>query len=146
MKYTLFFLLWLSLLLSGCSLEEAFESREQRDGDDINVIQDVWPQAFDQALNLDPNTILWSQSNEVQLDTIAKKVYLPSYEDVPIEDVENNPVIPSVATNIPQEMTQTNVVENNIQNVPVATKYESDDKYDDNKYEDEWDDDEWDDD
>jgi|GEM_PF-5716543 len=34
-------------------------------------------------------------------------------------------------------MTQTNVVENNIQNVPVATKYESDDKYDDNKYEDE---------
>jgi len=30
-----------SFLLSGCGLDESFESNQQNDGDDINIIQDV---------------------------------------------------------------------------------------------------------
>jgi hypothetical protein len=41
MRYKLFFVLLLSIVLSGCSIEETFENPQQRDGDDLNVIQDV---------------------------------------------------------------------------------------------------------
>lgn len=44
------FLVSTSLFLSGCGLDETFESNQKNDGDDINIIQDVWPQALDQML------------------------------------------------------------------------------------------------
>ncbi|MEI8253019.1 MAG: hypothetical protein WCG25_04670 [bacterium] len=41
MKYKLFLLLLFFIVLSGCSVEETLENQQQRDGDDLNVIQDV---------------------------------------------------------------------------------------------------------
>ncbi len=49
-KISLLLLLSLSLLLSGCGFDESLESNQQHDGDDMNVIQDIWPQALDKIL------------------------------------------------------------------------------------------------
>ncbi|EKD25216.1 MAG: hypothetical protein ACD_80C00102G0008 [uncultured bacterium (gcode 4)] len=51
-----------SFLLSGCGLDESFESNQQNDGDDINIIQDVWSQALDQMLQSRSTPVVWSQS------------------------------------------------------------------------------------
>jgi hypothetical protein len=51
----LFFVLFLSLVLSGCNFDEGFEDNQQMDGDDFNVIQDIWPQALDQIMHLSGN-------------------------------------------------------------------------------------------
>ena len=52
MKHTHYLLLFLSLslVLSGCSFDESLEATQQHDGDDIGVIQNIWPQALDQML------------------------------------------------------------------------------------------------
>lgn len=44
------------LLLSGCTFDEMFEKNQQKDGDDIQVIQDVWPQALDQVFQAHTTT------------------------------------------------------------------------------------------
>jgi len=51
MRYIVIFLLISSsvLFLSGCGFDEKFETTQQHDGDDINVLQDVWPQVLDQV-------------------------------------------------------------------------------------------------
>ena len=40
------------LLLSGCGFDESLEKNQLRDGDDLRVIGDVWPQALDQVMQL----------------------------------------------------------------------------------------------
>jgi len=40
-KLSLIMVLALSLSLSGCGFDESAESTQQRDGDDMNVIQDI---------------------------------------------------------------------------------------------------------
>ena len=56
MKLKRFLLLWLIVLpfLHGCGFDESLESSQQKDGDDLNVIQNIWPQALDQALHATP--------------------------------------------------------------------------------------------
>ncbi len=92
MRYKLFFVLLLSIVLSGCSIEETFENPQQRDGDDLNVIQDVWPQAFDQMLNFDPRTIVRSQISEQKLPINNTKsiLYKPSNDT---ETIINSEVV-----------------------------------------------------
>ena len=53
MKFKRFLLLWLFVLpfLHGCGFDENIETHQQKDGDDLNVIQNIWPQALDQALS-----------------------------------------------------------------------------------------------
>lgn len=49
-KLLILSLVSLSLFLSGCGFDESLESNQQHDGDDMNVIQNIWPQALDQML------------------------------------------------------------------------------------------------
>ena len=67
MKHTHYLLLFLSLslVLSGCSFDESLETTQQHDGDDIGVIQNIWPQALDQMLWWTTSSIhsqSWTQS------------------------------------------------------------------------------------
>ncbi|MEI6119399.1 MAG: hypothetical protein WCP92_09780 [bacterium] len=40
-KLLIVLLVSLSLFLSGCNFDETFESTQQHDGDDMNVIRDI---------------------------------------------------------------------------------------------------------
>lgn len=45
----------LFLIVSGCSFDEAFEketTEAQKDGDDINIIQEIGPQSLDSVIDL----------------------------------------------------------------------------------------------
>ena len=127
MKYRLFFLLCLSILLSGCSFDEAFENNQQRDGDDMNVIQDVWPQALDQALNLDPNIVIWSKvSEEVKSNPTQDLLYRPLNKN---EKINNTVIIPQQN---PDPIIEPNPIVNQpiIQDKPVLkNEYEWENEY-----------------
>lgn len=42
--------------ISGCGFDEPLETTQQHDGDDINILQDVWPQALDQVIRWQTQT------------------------------------------------------------------------------------------
>lgn len=90
-------ILSLSLFLGGCSFDESLESSQQRDGDDMNVIQDIWPQALDQMLRWERALAIVSQPWNISIAptvlpavSTRKRVVQPS----------NNQ--PSSITSIPQ--------------------------------------------
>jgi len=64
MQSKLFVLLFIcfSLLLSGCGFDESLEASQQHDGDDIGVIENIWPQALDQMLRWLSAPIVLQQS------------------------------------------------------------------------------------
>jgi len=126
MKYKLFLLLLFFIVLSGCSVEETLENQQQRDGDDLNVIQDVWPQAFDQMLNFDPRTIVWSQISEQKLpiDKTKNLLYKPSNDTETIINSEVVNVQP-LDTTIQQNDVLPVVKETNVS----QNTYKEDEKY-----------------
>jgi len=126
MKYKLFLLLLFFIVLSGCSVEETLENQQQRDGDDLNVIQDVWPQAFDQMLNFDPRTIVWSQISEQKLpiDNTQNLLYKPSNDTETIINSEVVNVQP-LDTTIQQNDVLPVVKETNVS----QNTYKEDEKY-----------------
>ena len=65
-KLVLLFLCSTLLFLSGCGFDESLEKTQQNDGDDINVIQDIWPQALDQALGTQPASVSSSPSTQTR--------------------------------------------------------------------------------
>lgn len=120
MKSSLFFLslVSLSLLLSGCSFDESFEKNQQHDGDDMNVIQNVWPQALDQMLRWLSVPVV-SQSPSVQM--------VPSYtptvvsQKAPVQTIQL-PVTPA----IPPEVVEP-VVETSSSSTPSSDNRETED-------------------
>ena len=48
-KLLVIIIISLSLFLSGCGFDESLETNQQHDGDDINVVQNVWPQALEKV-------------------------------------------------------------------------------------------------
>ena len=65
------------LVVGGCSFDESLETSQQHDGDDINVIQDVWPQALDKVLYGYASPVVVAQSFE-QLSPSPVIVSIPS--------------------------------------------------------------------
>jgi len=73
----------LSLLLSGCGFDESLESNQQHDGDDMNVIQNIWPQALDKMLQSNatsPSSLAqWLDQQSLTADTVSAP--LPQVSD-----------------------------------------------------------------
>ena len=102
-----------SLFLSGCDFDEMFESNQQHDGDDMNVIRDIWPQALDQ--------MLWSKKSES----------IVQWLDQPVKQVSVD-AVPSVAPQVTN--TQPSTVQASSAPANSPNTYESEDRY-------EWEDD-----
>ncbi len=85
--------------MSGCGFDEPLERNQQHDGDDINVIQDIWPQALDKMLRWIPSSKT-STSSLATSSSIAQwldqRTQLLSVDDVPV-------VLPKVSDQLPSQ-------------------------------------------
>ena len=92
-RLSLLLLLSLSLFLSGCSFDESLEGNQQHDGDDMNVIQNIWPQALDQVLRWLPVPVV------TQKPTVTT---IPSYSPSFVEQKKaSQPSVVEVSESIP---------------------------------------------
>lgn len=86
-KVLIILLVSLSLFLSGCNFDETFESNQQHDGDDMNVIRDIWPQALDQVFQ-------WKKTTSIT-QWLDQSVQTPAVHTLPVTssvDVQTAPV------------------------------------------------------
>lgn len=92
MKYRFLFLFLIPslLLLSGCEFDEVFESSQAHDGDDINVLQDVWPQALDKVFGAREDSVAQitipsgsSSMKKVQVSSTPGSIPSQSQESLP---------------------------------------------------------------
>ena len=111
MQSKLFVLLFIcfSLLLSGCGFDESLETSQQHDGDDIGVIENIWPQALDQMLRWLSTPIVSQQSSDtltssysptfvtqqpsnqtIQLSTVSPKISEPVVQIAPVPVVSED--------------------------------------------------------
>jgi hypothetical protein len=58
--------------LSGCNFDESFERNQEHDGDDIDVIKNIWPQALDKAFFMEDDASLdqWSDQSVQNIQTV----------------------------------------------------------------------------
>ena len=122
-KVLIIFLVSLSLFLSGCDFDEMFESNQQHDGDDMNVIKNIWPQALDQ--------MLWSEKSTSIAQWLDQPVQQASVDAVPLilpqpTDIQPSPAQPSTA--------QITTIQASSSPANSQTTHESEDRY-------EWEDD-----
>lgn len=96
MKYKLLILsvISLSLFLSGCSLDEMFETNQQHDGDDINVVRDIWPQALDQMLQSEdePSITQWLKQ-PTQATSVNTASSQPTNQEINQQVTTQTPIV-----------------------------------------------------
>lgn len=77
------------LFLSGCTFDEPLEKTQINDNDDINIIQEIWPQALDQMLGATYTPATVSPVSQVT---------------VPVQTIQNTrATTPSVQQTLPSE-------------------------------------------
>jgi len=98
MKIKLNILLLFSILLflSWCSFDESFEKNSQRDGDDMDVIQNIWPQALDQALQINSSIPIISKELLKKSETWYNIPVIPTKppKKEPQRIDYNDPIVP----------------------------------------------------
>jgi len=100
-KLSILLLISFSLLLSGCGFDESLETSQQHDGDDMNVIQNIWPQALDQMLRWLSAPIISQQSSNV---------VVPSYAPSLVQKSSNQTVqLPIVSSKTSEPIIQTSL-------------------------------------
>ncbi len=90
-KLLIVLLVSLSLFLSGCNFDETFESTQQHDGDDMNVIRDIWPQALDQVFQ-------WKKSTSIT-QWLDQAVQTSAIQTIPVTSSVNVQTAPVPSQN-----------------------------------------------
>ena len=95
-KLLIILLVSLSLFLSGCNFDESFESNQQHDGDDMDVIRDIWPQALDQMLQWEKSESIGESSDQTS-QTSSITQWLDTSPGVSL-DTSSNQLVDSWST------------------------------------------------